>query len=138
MVDSHREESPQRWVRTDFSRGEATAALVWLSVAALLSVFLEVMYLGARMHLPGGATIAVPYTIVIALAFNYVLSRTAALWTNKTAVAAIPLLAWVVGFLLMTLLGPVTGDQWVVASARGVGLFICGIAGGVWPLLHRQ
>lgn len=132
------ESTPQRWVRTDFSRGEAVGALVWLSVGALLSMFLEVMYLGARVQLPNGTALALPVTIFFALGFNYVLTRTAMLWTKRPGIGLLPLGVWTAGFLVMAVIGPAMGDQWVVASARGVGLFFCGIVGGVWPLLRRQ
>ena len=38
-------------MRTDFSRGEQVTGLVWLAIGALLSVFLEVIYLTARIPL---------------------------------------------------------------------------------------
>ena len=51
-------------MRTDFSRGEQVTGLIWLSLGALLSLFLEVIYLTARIPLADGASIAFPITIV--------------------------------------------------------------------------
>ena len=36
---------------TDFSRGEQVTGLVWLAIGALLSVFLEVIYLLSLIHI---------------------------------------------------------------------------------------
>ena len=53
-------------MRTDFSRGEQVTGLVWLGIGALLSVFLEVIYLTARIPLSNGASVAFPITILLA------------------------------------------------------------------------
>lgn len=128
-------EVPGRVIRTDFSRGEAAGALVWLCLGAALSCLLEVVYLGAWVALPGGTRLPVPYTIVLAFLFNLVLTRTACLWTHTKAVAAIPLWAWFAVFLVLTFWVSVTGDQLVGANARSLLLLAAGLAGGGWPLV---
>lgn len=130
--------SGERIVRTDFSRGEAVAGLVWLSVAALISVLLQVVYLGTWVTLPGGFRLAVPYTIVLAFLFNMVLTRTARLWDPRPLVAAVPLYTWLAGFLLLLSGVAVTGDQLVGDNIRTVLLLFAGVAGGVWPLVRGK
>ncbi|WIM69417.1 hypothetical protein QP028_01690 [Corynebacterium suedekumii] len=125
-------------IRTDFSRGEAVGGLVWLSVAAAISVLLEVVYLGTWITLPDGARLAVPYTIPVAFLFNIVLTRTARLWTPNSLVALIPLYVWTGGFLLLMFGVVLTGDQLVASSIRSVGLLVAGLAGGVWPVLRAK
>lgn len=127
-----------RWVRTDFTRGEAAVGLTWLGIAALLSVFLEVVYLGFRVNLPVLGTVAVPYTIVIAFLFTMVLSKTALLWTPRTLIAGVPLWCWIAGYWGLTMGVAITGDQLVGSSVRSVVLFIAGVAGGSWPLLRGR
>ena len=127
-----------RIVRTDFSRGEVVGGLVWLSVAALVSVLLEVVYLGTWVTLPGGTKLAVPYTIVVAFLFNMVLTRTARLWNPNPAVAAVPLYVWAAGFLGLMFGVEVTGDQLVGDNIRSVLLLLAGVAGGVWPLVRGK
>lgn len=67
------------FVPFEFSRGEAVGGLLWLSVGALLSLVLEVVYLGAYITLPSGMRIAFPITILIAWWFSKVLTKTARL-----------------------------------------------------------
>ncbi|GAB2508414.1 hypothetical protein CATRI_04715 [Corynebacterium atrinae] len=128
----------ERIIRTDFSRGEVIFGLVWLSVGALVSVLLEIVYLGTWISLPGGAKVAFPYTIAIAFLFNIVLTRTARLWSSTPAVALIPLVVWCLGFFGLMLGGGVTGDQLVISSIRSVALLGAGIAGGIWPLIRGK
>lgn len=130
--------SGERIVRTDFSRGEAVGGLVWLSVAALIGVLLQVVYLGTWVTLPGGYRLAVPYTILLAFLFNMVLTRTAKLWDPRPVVAAVPLYVWLAGFLLMLSGVAVTGDQLVGDNIRTVLLLFAGVAGGVWPLVRGK
>ena len=75
----------QRLYRTA-TRGEAVAGMAWLCLGAIISMFLEVIYLGTWMF-----GVAVPYTIPIAFCFNMVLTRTALLWTKNPYLALIPL-----------------------------------------------
>ncbi|MDO5668672.1 MAG: hypothetical protein Q4G50_01585 [Corynebacterium sp.] len=128
----------QGLVRTDFSRGEAIGGLVWLSVAAAISVLLEVVYLGTWVTLPGGARLAVPYTIILAFLFNMVLTRTARLWNPAPVVAAIPLYVWLGGYFALMMGVAVTGDQLVGSNIRSVLLLAAGVAGGVWPLVRAK
>ncbi|MDO5513100.1 hypothetical protein [Corynebacterium sp.] len=126
-----------RFVRTDFSRGEAISGLIWLSVAALISVLLEVVYLGTWITV-GDTRIAVPYTIVLAFLFTMVLTRTARLWNPEPIVAAIPLYVWLAGYFALMMGVVVTGDQLVGSSIRSVLLLFAGVAGGVWPLVRGR
>ncbi|MGV0330561.1 hypothetical protein [Corynebacterium macginleyi] len=125
-------------MRTNFSRGEQVAGLIWLSLGALLSLFLEAIYLTARIPLANGASIAFPITIVIAAAFNVVLTRTAQLWSDSTYIAAIPLIVWVLVFFALMLLVPITGDVIVGNNILSLFLFLAGMGGGVWPFLKQK
>lgn len=131
-------EKTRSFIRTDFSRGEVVAGLMWLSLGALLSVLLEIVYLGTWLTLPGGTRIAFPYTIVLAFFFTMVLTRTAKLWTPNPWVAAIPVYVWVAGYLILAFAVGVTGDQLVGSNIRAVLLFVAGITGGVWPLVNGK
>ena len=97
-------------MRTDFSRGEQVTGLVWLAIGALLSVFLEVIYLTARIPLSNGASVAFPITILLAWWFNSVLTRTARLWSPAPMVGAIPLIVWCLGSVSYTHLTLPTSD----------------------------
>nr|WP_075664864.1 hypothetical protein [Corynebacterium frankenforstense] len=125
----------RRLIRDDFSRGEAVGGIFWLCLGALVSVLLEVVYLDAWVTLPGGASLAVPWTVVVAFLFNLVLSRTALLWTPRTWAAGMPLWVWIGGFVLLTFWVTVTGDQLVGANVRSLVLLGAGVAGGGWPLV---
>lgn len=125
-------------MRTDFSRGEQVTGLIWLSLGALLSLFLEVIYLTARIPLADGASIAFPITILIAAAFNVVLTRTARLWSDSTYIAAIPLIVWGLGFFGLMLLVPITGDVIVGNNILSLLLLLAGIGGSVWPFLKQK
>lgn len=124
--------------RTDFSRGEAALGLFWLALAALVSVLLEVVYLGTWITLPGGATVPFPYMILVAFLFNRVLSRTALLWTRNAAVAGTALWTWLLGYLVLTMWVAFSGDQLVGNNIRSMGLLIAGMIGGGWPLVLRR
>ncbi|MDU0478292.1 hypothetical protein QVA66_03450 [Staphylococcus chromogenes] len=127
-----------RYVNQDFSRGEAAFGLFWLSLGALLSVLLEVVYLGTWITLPGGKAMAFPYPIVIALLFNAVLSKTAMLWTRFNAIAAIPLWVWGAGFFGLTFTQALSGDILVGPNPRSLMLLLAGVAGGAWPLMKPR
>lgn len=124
-------------IRT-FSKAEAAFGLMWLSIGALLSVLLEVVYLGTRLSLPGGTSIAFPYPIVIALLFNGVLSKTAMLWTKHNFIAAIPLWLWTAGFFGLTFTQALSGDILVGPNPRSLLLLLVGVAGGAWPLMKPR
>lgn len=102
-------------VRDDFSRGEAVAGLVWLSVGALVSLALEVVYLSWIWA-------------VVALLFNAVLTKTARLWSQTWALA--PLGVWGCAFFISLAVLPPTSWSLVLLAA--------GIVGGVWPLVRRK
>lgn len=102
-------------VRDDFSRGEAVAGLVWLSIGAAVSLLLEVVYLNWIW-------------VVAALLFNAVLTKTARLWSQRHAL--LPLGVWAVAFFVSLAVLPPTG--WSFA------LLFAGVAGGVWPLLRAK
>ena len=102
-------------VRDDFSRGEAVAGLVWLSVGALVSLALEVVYLNWIWA-------------VVALLFNAVLTKTARLWSETWALA--PLGVWGCAFLISLAVLPPTSWSLVLLAA--------GIVGGVWPMIRRK
>lgn len=128
----------QGFIQHDFSRGEAVGGLFWLSLGALISVIMEVFYLGTWIALPGGTSVAFPVTIVIAFFFTMVLSRTAVLWTDRMAVAGVPLYTWVAGYLLLLLWPALTGDQLLGSNIRSVLLLAAGLVGGVWPLVSHK
>lgn len=102
-------------VRDDFTRREAIAGLVWLSIGALVSLVLEAVYLNWLW-------------VVAALLFNAVVTKTARLWSSKWAL--LPLAVWVAGFFASLALLPPTGWSLV--------LLVAGIVGGVWPLVRRK
>ncbi|MET3943442.1 hypothetical protein [Corynebacterium mucifaciens] len=102
-------------VRDDFTRREAIAGLAWLSIGALVSLLLEAVYLNWLW-------------VVAALLFNAVVTKTARLWSSKWAL--LPLAVWVAGFLVSLALLPPT--SWSLA------LLLAGVAGGVWPMIHRK
>lgn len=118
----------------DHSRGEIAFGLLWLSIGALVSVLLEVVYLGTRISLPDGASIAFPYPIIIAFLFNMVLTKTARLWSHSLGVMLIPLGVWLLGFLALTFWVSFSGDILVGSNPRSLGLMATGLAGGLWPL----
>lgn len=127
----------QRYTRQETSGGEKAVGIFWLSVGALVSVLLELVYLGAWLPLPGGMSIMFPVSIVIACLFNIVLTRTALLWSRKPIIAAIPTLVWGLGFLGLSSSAQITGDLLVWPSLRSVFLFIFGLIGGLVPLFRR-
>ncbi|WPF66954.1 MULTISPECIES: hypothetical protein [unclassified Corynebacterium] len=137
-MNKRQEGNQEAITRTDFSRGEAALGLFWLALAALVSVLLEVMYLGTWITLPGGAKVAFPYMIAVAFLFNRVLSRTALLWTRNAAIAGIPLWTWLAGYVALTMWVAVSGDQLVGNNIRSVALLIAGMIGGGWPLVLRR
>ncbi|AIG11603.1 putative membrane protein [Corynebacterium pseudotuberculosis] len=67
-----------------------------------------------------------------------VLTKTALLWTKKSAIALIPMYAWALGFFGLMVAGGMTGDQLFGASFRPLLLMIAGFVGGGWPLLRGK
>ncbi|WP_123961274.1 hypothetical protein [Corynebacterium pseudopelargi] len=131
MTGSRRER--QAYVHQGFSKTEAAFGLLWLCLGALISVFLEVIYLGTWI-----AGVPVPYTVVIALLFNLVLSKTAMLWAPASPWKFLPLGVWVLGFFLFVLATGGAGDTVLVPGIRSILLLLAGIAGGVWPMLRAK
>lgn len=125
------------WVRTDFSRGEQVTGLAWLLLGAVLSLLLEVVYLGTRLDF-GGANVAFPYTIAVAFLFNLVLTRTARLWSDHPGVMLAPLGVWTAGFVAILIAGDLGPVQALGSNIRTVLLLGAGIAGGVWPLFRSK
>lgn len=130
-------EQAQPAIRTNFDRGEAVTGLVWLSLGAIFSLLLEVVYLGARLPL-GETSIPFPVTIAVAFGFNLVLTRTALLWSRRTLVAAVPLIVWTLGFLALALAGGIGSLQALPATLSTILLFAAGVAGGGWPFFHGK
>lgn len=128
-------ERNKSFIHRGLSRGEVIGGIFWLSLAAAISLLLEVVYLGTWITLPGGASMAFPYTIIIAFFFNMVLTRTSMLWTENRPVAAIPLFVWTLGFALFLIWPLAVGDQLVGSNIRSVLLLFMGLAGGIWPLM---
>ncbi|MEZ2189446.1 hypothetical protein [Corynebacterium sp. CCM 9204] len=128
----------ERYIYREHTVGETAVGLAWLSLGALLSVLLEVVYVGTRITLPAGQIIAFPFTLPIAFGFTLVLSRTALLWTQNRAVAGIPLGVWLVGYLALLLWPEVTGDVLVAQTLSGAALLLAGTMGGGWPLIRGK
>ena len=121
-------------VRTDYSRGEVVAAMVWLGIGALVSLLLEVVYLSARV-----GSVPVPATVLVALAFNVVLTRTARLWARGGAwIAFVPLAVWLGGFFALMFVLPAGGPQLVPDNILTLLLLFAGILGGVFPMLRAK
>ncbi|MBN9644838.1 hypothetical protein JZY06_09485 [Corynebacterium sp. CCM 8862] len=120
--------------RQPTSRGEAALGLVWLSIGSLMSVLMEIVYLTARLPLPGGHSVVFPVAIVVAFALNLAISRTALLWTPVTAIAAIPVGVWLAGYFLFALAPALGGHIHMFGDLRSVLLLMCGVAGGCFPL----
>ncbi|WP_293953530.1 hypothetical protein [uncultured Corynebacterium sp.] len=131
-------ERNKSFIHTGLSRGEVVGGIFWLSLGALISLLLEVVYLGTWITLPGNTQIAFPYTIVLAFLFNMVLTRTSMLWTDIRSVAGIPLFTWVLGFAFILVWSVAVGDQLVGSNIRSVLLLFAGIAGGIWPLVKGK
>lgn len=131
-------ERNKSFIHTGLSRGEVVGGIFWLSLGALISLLLEVVYLGTWITLPGNTQIAFPYTIILAFLFNMVLTRTSMLWTDIRSVAGIPLFTWVLGFAFILVWSVAVGDQLVGSNIRSVLLLFAGIAGGIWPLVKGK
>ena len=127
-------ERNRSFIHRGLSRGEVVGGIFWLSLGALISLLLEVVYLGTWITLPGGAAMAFPYTIILAFFFNMVLTRSSLLWTDNKPVAAIPLFTWLLGFALLLIWPLAVGDQLLGSNMRSVLLLVAGLAGGIWPL----
>lgn len=125
-------------VRRDTTRAERVWGIVWLSIGALFGLFISVLYIGTRITI-GDVHYPLPWTLLFAPWFNRAITKTALLWTNNLAIAAIPAAVWVMGFVILaawpTL--PFGGDTLVPSSMWAMLLLIAGTAGAVWPVLAR-
>lgn len=129
-------ERPQ--VRRDTTRSERTAGIIWLSVGALAAVLLATLYLGSRITV-GETSVPFPWPVLAAPWFNYVLVKTALLWTDNRQIAAVPLWVWLAGYGLL-LVWPALpfagGDTLLPGTVWALLLLPLGAAGGGWALLR--
>lgn len=125
-------------ILNEYSRGEQITGLAWLCLGALTSLVLEVVYLTARLPLPGGTSVAFPITIVLAWWFNTVLTRTARLWSDNAYIGIVPLAAWLLGYFAFVLGAVVTGDMWLANNILSLLLLIAGIGGGIFPFFAQK
>ena len=125
--------------RESFFPGEVTTAMVWLSVAAVTSLIIEVVFLGTWVSVAGRA-IPMPWTIPVAYVMNLIITNTALLWTRNRRLAAVPIYVWALGWLALQLwmVAPFGGDMAMGPWLRSIALLAAGVAGGVWPLRHRR
>lgn len=123
-------------VRTDTSRGERIAGIVWLTIGSLFGLFISVLYVGVRLPV-GDSSIPVPWVVIFAFGLNFVISKVALLWTPNRLISGIPLLAWIIGYVVLSAWAflPLGGDTLVPSSLWSVLLMISGMLGGMWPLL---
>lgn len=125
-------------ILNEYSRGEQITGLAWLCLGALTSLVLEVVYLTARLPLPGGTSVAFPITIVLAWWFNTVLTRTARLWSDNAYIGLVPLAAWLLGYFAFVLGAVVSGDMWLANNILSLLLLIAGIGGGIFPFFAQK
>ncbi|RAV32172.1 hypothetical protein, partial [Corynebacterium heidelbergense] len=125
-------------VRRDTTRAERIAGLVWLTIGAIFCLFICVLYIGTRIGV-GGTSIPFPWPIVFAALFNAALTKTALLWTPNQVIAAIPVIVWFLGFILIAALPtlPLGGDTLLPSTLWTILLLTAGLAGGAWPLRPR-
>ncbi|MDO4910480.1 MAG: hypothetical protein Q3972_01895 [Corynebacterium sp.] len=119
----------------DASGKEVAFALLWICIGSLISVLLEVVYLGARIEI-NGRYIPIPYMIIVAYLFNSVLTRTVLLWTRNILIISIPLLVWILGYLALTFGPAASGAILVGSSIWSALLILAGMAGGYMPLVR--
>ncbi|MEJ5919422.1 MULTISPECIES: hypothetical protein [unclassified Corynebacterium] len=138
-VEKHWGDPERSQNREVFDKGEAGTAIVWLCVAALVTLLLEVVYLGQWWTI-NGVAIPVPWTIPVAYVMNLILTNTALLWTSKRTLAAAPVWCWVAGYLIITAWTslPFGGDAAYGPWLRAIALLAAGVAGGAWPLRHSR
>ncbi|WP_295642586.1 hypothetical protein [uncultured Corynebacterium sp.] len=125
-------------IRMDTTRGEKISGIVWLTIGALAGLFISVLYLGTRFTI-GGTSWPLPWTIVFAGWFNSVISRTAMLWTPNRAIAGIPVMVWLIGFVVLSAWPflPFAKSVLVPSTLWSMLVLVVGLAGGMWPLRPR-
>ena len=138
-VEKHWGDPDRSQVREDIDRGEMITGIAWLSVAALVSLVLEVAYLGTRIDV-GGLSIPLPWTIIAAYVFNLIITRTAMLWTKSRNIAMVPMWTWIAGYVFLWIWTglPFGGVQVLGETIRTIALLVAGIVGGGWPLRHPK
>lgn len=127
----------QAQVRQQFTTGESVMAIVWLSIAAIVLLILEVVFLPTRVTL-GSTSIPVPWPIVLAYLGNLIISNTAKLWTPKQSIAAIPVIVWGAGIVFFVLWAGIYGDQAFGPWVRTIAMIAAGAIGGAWPILRFE
>lgn len=121
-------------VRDTFTRGEVVGAMVWLGIGALVSLVLEVVYVGAYV-----GRVPMPLSIPLAFTFNLVLTKTARLWSRGSLrVTLLPLAVWTLGFFALMFVVPAVGPQLVPDNILTLLLLLAGIMGGVWPMFRAK
>lgn len=125
-------------IRMDTTRGEKISGIVWLTIGALGGLFIAVLYLGTRFTV-GGTSWPLPWTILFAGWFNSVISRTAMLWTPNRMIAGIPVMAWLIGFVILSAWPflPFASSVLVPSTLWSMLVLVAGMAGGMWPLRPR-
>ncbi|HCT15085.1 hypothetical protein [Corynebacterium nuruki] len=139
-VEPHWGDPERSQVREDTSRGERIAGITWLSVGAVVSLLIAALYLGSRISI-GDTSVPVPWPVLAAPLFNWVLTRTALLWTGDRRIAAIPLWVWLAGYLILVFwpaLPGLGGDTILGSSLWTLLLLPAGLAGGGWALLRLK
>lgn len=117
-----------RLFRDEFSKGEVFLGLVWLCIGALISVLLEVVYLGVWLPWPGQG-IPFPVTIAVAFFFNRTLTATAALWSKDLKVMLAPGVVWLLGFFLFSSGAVIGGHTLLMGSPLSILLLVAGFTG---------
>lgn len=137
--ESHWGNPDRRQPRENFHRGEVAVAFVWLSLAALAALVVEVVFLGTWVTV-GAIAIPLPWTIPLAYLVNLIITNTALLWTRDRAKASIPTGVWLLGFtgILLWTVFPAGGDVAMGQWLRTVLLLSFGVLGGAWPLRHLR
>lgn len=138
-VEKHWGDPQRSQPRENFAKGEVATAIAWLAVASLVSLVLEVVYLGTRIDV-AGLSVPVPWTIPAAYVFNLIITRTALLWTDRRTIALVPMWTWIAGFVLLFVWSglPFGGDRVHGEWVRTIVLLVAGIVGGGWPLRHNK
>ncbi|HEY4598055.1 hypothetical protein, partial [Corynebacterium sp.] len=107
------------------------------SVGAAFGLFVSVLYLGSRISI-GEVSIPFPWTILFAGVFNWIITKTALLWTPNKAIAAIPTWIWLAGFIALLLWPAISssGDTLIPQSIATLGLLAAGLLGGAIPVMY--
>ena len=121
--------NPQPQPRTDFTPAEARAGITWLSVGALVALLVEVGSLDVLWGIPA---------IIAAWVLGGVGTKTGRLWSQKSIIAFVPTLTWLVGLVLLYIGPEVTRELLRTHHSQALLLLVAGTAGGIWPLLRAK